>query len=130
MPAKGTPQKPLTDSEPEQLNGGLKRMVHRLALFLGGVGAAAVLALAMNLGGFFSAAPTASDNTAAINGGNQPVAAAPDTSKTVIDKVYVAPTPQPVVVHVNKPPRNTAPAPTVNRPRGGERGDSGERGDD
>ena len=102
-------------------------MVHRLALFLGGVGAAAVLALAMNMGGIFSAAPTAADKSAAINGGN--VAVAPDPTRTVIDKVYVEPTPDPVVVHVNKPPRT--PAPVTSQVRGGERerGDGGERGD-
>ena len=106
-------------------------MVHRFALFIGGVGAAAVLALAMNLGGLFSAAPTATDNSAAINSGNQAATAAPDQNKTVIDKVYVQPTPDAPVVHVNKPPRNTAPAATVTRPRGGhERGDRGERGGD
>lgn len=107
-------------------------MVHRLAIFLGGVGAAAVLALAMNLGGLFSAAPTAADTSAATPGADQAVAAAPDTTKTVIDKVYVEPTPQPAVVHVNKPRRTPAPAaPTVSQPRGErERGDRGERGGD
>ncbi len=107
-------------------------MVHRLALFLSGVGAAAVLALAMGLGGVLSTAPTAADTASAVNGGNQTVAAAPDTTKTVVDKVYVEPTPDPVVVHVNKPPRNNAPAATVSPPRAGERerSDRGERGDD
>ena len=113
-------------------------MVHRLAIFLGGLGAAAVLALAMNLGGLSSAAPPAADTSPATVGADQPVAAAPDTTKTVIDKVYVEPTPQPAVVHVNKPPRNTAPAPapTASQPRGerarGDResGDRGERGGD
>jgi hypothetical protein len=106
-------------------------MVHRLAIFLGGVGAAAVLAMAMNLGGLFSAAPTAADVSAATSSPDQAVAAAPDTTKTVIDKVYVEPTPQPAVVRVNKPPRNPAPAPAVSRPRGErERGDRGERGGD
>ncbi|MEO8625267.1 MAG: hypothetical protein ABI452_01070 [Candidatus Limnocylindrales bacterium] len=108
-------------------------MVHRLAILLGGVGAAGVLALAMNLGGLFSAAPTAADTSAATPASDQAVAAAPDATKTVIDKVYVEPTPQPAVVHVNKPRHNTAPAPTVSRPRAEgerERGDRGERGDD
>jgi hypothetical protein len=112
-------------------------MVHRLALFLGGVGAAAVLALALGMGGLLSTAPTAADTGLAINGGTQPVAAAPveaapQATKTVIDKVYVEPTPAPVVVHVNRPPRNSAPATTVSRPPAGERdsGDRGERGDD
>ncbi|MDL2335405.1 MAG: hypothetical protein QFC55_05190 [Chloroflexota bacterium] len=106
-------------------------MVHRLAIFLGGVGAAAVLALSMNMGGLFTAAPTAADPSAATTGADQAVAAAPDTTKTVIDKVYVEPTPQPAVVHVNKPRRNPAPAPTVSQPRGErEPGDGGERGGD
>lgn len=110
-------------------------MVHRLALFLGGVGAAAVLALAMGMGGLLSAAPTAADTAPAINGGDQVVAAAPNTTKTIVDKVYVEPTPDPVVVHVNKPPRNNPPVATVRPPRGGERergerGDRGERGGD
>jgi len=107
-------------------------MVHRLALFLGGVGAAAVLALAMGMGGWLSAAPLAADTGSVINGGTQPVAAAPDTTKTIIDKVYVEPTPDPVVVHVNKPPRTNPPVAPVSRPRGGERerGDRGERGGD
>lgn len=104
-------------------------MVHRFALLIGGVGAAAVLALAMNLGGLFSAAPTAADNTAAVTSDNQAATAAPD-QKTVIDKVYVEPTPDAPVVHVNKPPRNTVPAPTATRPRGHERGDRGDRGGD
>ena len=105
-------------------------MVHRLALLLGAVGAAAVLALAMGLGGLLQTAPTAADTGLAVNGGDQTLAAAPAT-KTIIDKVYVEPTPAPVVVHVNKPPRNTAPPATVSRPRGGgERGDRGERGGD
>ncbi|MEP7377949.1 MAG: hypothetical protein ABI725_00140 [Chloroflexota bacterium] len=107
-------------------------MVHRLAIFLGGVGAAAVLALAMNLGGLFSAAPTAAHTSAATPASDQTAAAAPDTTKTVIDKVYVEPTPQPAVVHVNKPRHNTTPAPTVSRPRSqgdGERGDRGDRGE-
>ena len=114
-------------------------MVHRLALFLGGVGAAAVLALAMGMGGLLSAAPIAADTGSVTNGANQPVAAAPDTVKTIVDKVYVEPTPDPAVVHVNRPPRNEAPATTVRQPPAGERereqergerGDRGEHGDD
>jgi hypothetical protein len=110
-------------------------MVHRLALFLGGVGAAAVLALAMGMGGLLSAAPIAADTGLAINGGDQAVAAAPQTTKTVIDKVYVEPTPDPVVVHVNKPARTNPPVANVSQPRAGERergerGDGRERGDD
>jgi hypothetical protein len=109
-------------------------MVHRFALLLGGVGAAAVLALAMNLGGLFSAAPTAADTSALSTTSDQVTAPVPDTTKTVIDKVYVEPTPDAPVIHVNKPPKISAPAPTVTRTRGeaehGERGDRGERGDD
>jgi hypothetical protein len=114
-------------------------MVHRLALFLGGVGAAAILAVAMNLGGFFAAAPTAADGTAAVFGGNQIAATTPETTQTIVDKVYVEPTPEQAVVHVNNPPRNTSATTTSARPHGGQRGerddrserdDRGESGDD
>lgn len=98
-------------------------MVHRLALFLGGVGAAAVLALALNMGGF-AGAPTAA-NADTVNAENQIAAAVPDSTTTVIDKVYVEAAPKPEVVHVNKPPRNVSGA-NASRPRGDER----ERGDD
>lgn len=114
-------------------------MVHRLALFLGGLGATAVLALSLGLGGLFAAAPAAADAGAAPDGGSQ--AAAPDTTRTIIDKVYVAAAPKPAVVHVNKPPRNKGSVGTTDRPRdrerergeadeNGEGHDRGERGDD
>jgi hypothetical protein len=134
MPGKWRPQGPLKDFVADQLNGGSRHMVHRLSLFLGGVGAAAVLALAMGMGGMLSAAPAAADTGLAINGGDHAVAAAPQETRTVIDRVYVEPTPDPVVVHVNRPPRNSAPATNVSRPRSGERErgerERGERGDD
>jgi hypothetical protein len=109
-------------------------MVHRLALFFGAVGAAGILALALNLGGFAGAPTAANADTAAA----PPAAtAAPASTKTVIDKVYVEAAPKPDVVHVNKPPRNVAGANSA-RPRGDgrerdgderERGESGERGE-
>jgi hypothetical protein len=134
MPPKWRPQDRLKDFVAEQLNGGSKHMVHRLALFIGGVGAAAVLALALGMGGLLPAAPTAADTGSAINGGSVAVAATPQPPQTVIDRVYVEPTPAPVVVHVNKPARTSAPVANVSRPPAGERererGDGGERGDD
>jgi hypothetical protein len=119
-------------------------MVHRLALLFGGVGAAGVLALAMGWGnGLLAAAPPSVDTAAAIDHGPQAAVAAPQAPRTVVDKVYVEPTPKPAVVHINKPPRNSAPAVTVRQPSGerderepgerdehGDRGERGERGDD
>src|SRR4051794_39095209 len=119
-------------------------MVHRLALLFGGVGAAGVVALAMGWGnGLLSAAPASADTSAFIDHGPQAAVAAPPAPRTVIDKVYVEPTPKPAVVHVNKPPRNSAPVVTVRQTPGergerepgernehGDRGDRGERGDD
>lgn len=110
-------------------------MVNRLALFLGAVGAAGILALALNLGGL-AAPPTAASADAPI--GSQVAAAGPTATKTVIDKVYVEAAPKPAVIRVNKPPRNVAGADAA-RPRGndrerddderGERGEHGERGE-
>jgi hypothetical protein len=108
-------------------------MVHRLALYLGGAGAVAVLAMAMSLGGLADS-PTAATSDA-VNAGNQLAPAAPDTTKTVIDMVYVEAPPEPVVVHVNKPPRNVG-ATTTDQPRGDDRerdddeaGEHGEQGE-
>lgn len=102
-------------------------MVHRFALLVGAVGAAAVLAAAMGFGGLFSTVPTAADDTQAINGANQLVADSP--IKTVVDTVYVEPTPEAQVVHVTRPARPNAPAHatrSASRPRA-ERDDGGER---
>jgi FtsZ-interacting cell division protein ZipA len=111
-------------------------MIQRIALLVGGLGAAAVLAIALGAGNlitFGAQAPTAQADS-------QPVAAdvavansnvQPDTSaaagkqngtrndasaqtqtktKTVVDKVYIAPAPSPKVIHVNPA---TPPAPPV-----------------
>lgn len=114
-------------------------MIQRIALLIGGLGAAGVLAVALGFGNFIFAAPAT--NLAAAD--NQPVAAAdtnvaaapnngtgnnagdqnvqPQTkTKTVIDKVYIAPTPAPKTVHVTpKTPKspNTQPSnPTTTTP--------------
>lgn len=103
-------------------------MVHRLALLVGAVGAAAVLATAMGFGGLFSTAPTAADPQA-INGGNQ--VSADSAVKTVVDTVYVEPTPAAQVVRVNRPARTNPTATTTRaaRPRAErERESDGERG--
>lgn len=100
-------------------------MVHRLALLLSGLGATAVLALALGLGGLFAAAPVAAD-AGSVDRVSQ--SAAPDATRTVIDEVYVEATPQPAVVHVNKPPRDKGSVATTERPRDEER-ESDERGD-
>lgn len=96
-------------------------MIQRLALLVGGIGAAAVLAFALGLTNFVFAGPGAALNAA----DSQPVANTADAAavgngqpgagdqsvqpqkKTVVDKVYIAPTPAPKVVHVNpKGPSN------------------------
>ncbi len=55
-------------------------------------------------------------------------AAAPDATRTVVDKVYVEAQPEPAVVHVNKPPRDKGSVATTNEPRDDER-ELDERGD-
>lgn len=107
-------------------------MIQRIALLIGGLGAAGVLAVALGFGNFIFAAPAT--NLAAAD--NQPVAvadtnvaAAPNKGtrnqnvqpqakqKTVIDKVYVAPAPAPKVVHVTRKAPNTQPSnPTTTTP--------------
>lgn len=98
-------------------------MIQRIALLAGGLGAAAVLAFALGLTNFVFAGPGATKQTA----DTQPVAQAADSNvaatadhsngaagqgaqtKKVVDKVYIAPTPAPKVVHVNP---STATKPT------------------
>jgi len=113
-------------------------MIQRIALLIGGLGAAGVLAVALGFGNFIFAAPAT--NLAAVD--NQPVAAAdtnvaaapnngtrnnagdqnvqPQTktkTKTVYDKVYVAPAPAPKVVHVTpKTPKTQPSNPTTTTP--------------
>jgi hypothetical protein len=116
-------------------------MVHKLAILIGGLGATAVLALALGLTGLI---PTAAPQIQAADTAAQPAteAAAPQTQK-VVDKVYIAPTPKAPVVHVNKnnpapaaPPAATpAPAartasaePENERDGGGQRNRQNERG--
>jgi len=101
-------------------------MVQRIALLIGGLGAAAVLALALGLANFavawpWNAATTA--NVASVN--DQPAATAradggtgagtqnvQPQNKTVVDKVYIAPTQAPKVIHV----ANNTPSTRTTRP--------------
>ncbi len=105
-------------------------MIQRIALLAGGLGAAAVLAVALGLTNFVFAGPAATKQTAdsqpaAVQADNS-VAAAPDQqiasnagngaaaqnqTKKVVDKVYIAPTPTPKTVRVPAATRNPPPAP-------------------
>ena len=108
-------------------------MVQKIALLAGGFGAAAVLALALGLVNFAfvwpstaNTADTANTATVASVSDNQPAAQAGDgagtsqssqsvkpQTKTVYDKVYVAPTPPPKVIHVaGNTPNGTSAQPT------------------
>lgn len=104
-------------------------MIQRIALLAGGLGAAAVLAFALGLTNFVFAGPTSLKQTA----DTQPVAQAADSNvaatadqsngatgqgaqqKKVVDKVYIAPTPAPKVVHVNPTTPNTSSQPNTAR---------------
>lgn len=108
-------------------------MIQRIALLVGGLGAAAVLAFALGLVNFASGWPANSANSAsAANTANAASvsdagaagagSAAADQgvqtqTKTVYDKVYIAPAPPPKVIHVAKdasshrPSQTTQPAP-------------------
>jgi hypothetical protein len=75
-------------------------MLNRLALAVGGLAAAGVLALALGAGGFTFGPPA----TIAAADAVAPAAVAPaPQTQTVTDNVYVMPTPEPRVIHVNKP---------------------------
>jgi hypothetical protein len=95
-------------------------VIHRLALLMGGAGAAGVLALALSLGG--SAPPTTDAFVPVANdvtSGDQLALAPPaDTPaqeadpgadqtapsvKKQVDTIYVLPAPKPDVTHTNKP---------------------------
>jgi hypothetical protein len=114
-------------------------MIQRFALLIGGLGAAAVLAFALGLTNFVFAGPSASGSRVADQ--SQPdaqrqVAAAGTSSgaqsngqksvqgahtktktKTVVDKVYIAPTTAPKVVHVTKTvPSNNQPTKPAAQP--------------
>jgi len=101
-------------------------MIQRIALLAGGLGAAAVLAFALGLTNFVFAGPTATKTTAdsqavaqaadaGKSSGNGPGAGqgAQTQPKKVVDKVYIAPTPAPRVVHVTQPAPNTPSAPAT-----------------
>jgi hypothetical protein len=61
-------------------------MVHKVALLIGGIGAAAVLALGLALGGFVNAGPVAADNGLAGLGGVSPdPSASPEASPEATD---------------------------------------------
>lgn len=95
-------------------------MIHRLALLMGGTGAAGVLALALAMGGFGAPLPNTADAFVpvannALAGGQLPVPAPTDqptaatslggggpqeTPRKVVDTVYVAPAP---AVHSGRP---------------------------
>jgi len=101
-------------------------MVQRIALLIGGLGAAAVLALALGLANFAVAWPwntATTANVASVNdqaaaparadaGAGAGTQAAQPQNKTVVDKVYIAPTPAPKVIHV----ANNAPSTRTTRP--------------
>jgi hypothetical protein len=101
-------------------------MVHRLALLLGGVGAVAVLALAMGAADFLSPNGIAaqSDLTANRDTTLADVGPAPIATRTVVDEVYVEAPLTPEVIKVNKPPRQPAAA-ASDRPRDEAREDEG-----
>lgn len=102
-------------------------MIQRLALLIGGLGAAGVLAVALGFGGFASADQSAATAAPADAQVADLGVVAPDTSANVNspqdqqppqvvikkDIVYVAPTPKPKVVHVTRPTRNTPPTTTT-----------------
>jgi len=92
-------------------------MIQRIALLIGGLGAAAILAFALGLVNFAVAWPWNAANTAntanVASVGDQPGAQAlaaggtgagsqnaQPRNKTVVDKVYVAPAQPPKVIHV------------------------------
>ena len=110
-------------------------MIQRLALLIGGVGAAAVLAFALGLTNFVFTGPgtaviaaaspgiaNGSDPAAVGNGqpgaGDQGV----QPQKTVVDKVYIAPTPAPKVGHPGRQHQGQQ-SDSAGRRGGGGRGD-------
>lgn len=131
-------------------------MIHRLALLMGGTGAAGVLAVALALGGFGSPLSNSPDaflpvSNSALAGG-QRAAQAPtdqptmttslgggapqDAPKKVIDTVYVMPAP--AVVHSGKPashqpadkPRNAGDGTNAGDDNGGNQAGDDQTGDD
>ena len=114
-------------------------MVHKLALLIGGAASIGVLALAIGAAGTSPTAPPAAlaANAAAVDGAARaadtqaaPDPTAPTTVKTVVDKVYIAPTPRPKVVrHPNTPRANTKPTVNTTQPKPPATTDRGERDD-
>jgi hypothetical protein len=106
-------------------------MIQKIALLIGGLGAAAVLAFALGLGSFVFAHPaatpptdtavplavakdtSATTRTSAAAGNESQGAQSQTRTKKVVDKVYIAAAPPPVVVHVAPAASNTRPAPTA-----------------
>lgn len=95
-------------------------MIQKLALAVGGLGAAAVLAFALGLTNFVFAGPGTApatadtqltaqtvDNVAASSSQDQGVQA---QTKKVIDKVYIAPAASPKVIKVAPPAQANKPA--------------------
>ncbi len=124
-------------------------MIQRLALLIGGVGAAAVLAFALGLTNFVFAGPGTAVTTAASPGianGSDPAAVGDgqlgagnqsvQPQKTVVDKVYIAPTPAPKVGHPRATSNPSNGTPSTGRQHQGQQSDSagrrggGGRGDD
>jgi hypothetical protein len=108
-------------------------MLHKVALAVGGLAAAGVLALALGAAGFTPGA-AASKLADAVT---LPAVAQDPQTKTVTDTVYVEPTPQPKIIHVTKPaatPPHQQRVETIVRSQhhgeGDESGGDGERGGD
>lgn len=111
-------------------------MVHKLALLIGGVASVGVLALAIGAAGFnATASPSPGADTAkSFDGGTTAQDTRPDTNSSsdsvrkVVDKVYIAPTPDPRLVRVpNAPAATQRPADTATRTRSSNEVDRGER---
>jgi len=95
-------------------------MIQKLAILIGGLGAAAIFSLALGAGGLISAVPAPqvqpadASNLSAQTELTAPPSAAPSPKvETVTDTVYVAPKPSAPVIHVNHAPKT---ATTTNPP--------------
>jgi len=107
-------------------------MVHKFALAIGAVASLGIIAFAVAGSGFFSAAPAAAvDQPQTVQSADGSVGGTANglstqsqagPVKTIVDKVYVAPTPKPRVVHVtapnSQPQRPTQSTTAVAPPRG------------
>lgn len=99
-------------------------MVQRLAILVGGLGATAILTLALGGAGLFRAAPAPPIQAVDASTVNAPAETSAPTAdpsptvETVTDKVYVEPQPTAPVIHVNRAPRTrTATNTATPRPR-------------